>query len=210
MTAPAWIALVLAAAAACWDWWAVARDRTNLEYVAKPLTLLALIAVAITIEPGDEGRRVLVVVALLFSLAGDVFLMLPRDLFLAGLASFLAGHLAYIAGFFAEGVDIVPLLVGGLVLCLLAWVLLAPVVRSLMTRRSRLVGPVLVYAAVITTMVAASLGYGHPVAVAGALSFYASDFLIARTRFVAAFRGDRVAIMTTYHVGQAMLVLSLL
>src|SRR5439155_19256377 len=39
------------------------------------------------------------VIALALGLASDVFLMLPRDMFVAGLVAALVEHLAYIAGF---------------------------------------------------------------------------------------------------------------
>ena len=39
------------------------------------------------------------VAALVLCLAGDVFLMLPQDLFVAGLASFLMTHVAYVVAF---------------------------------------------------------------------------------------------------------------
>lgn len=41
----------------------------------------------------------LLIGALLFSLAGDVFLMLPGNYFIPGLASFLVAHVFYIALF---------------------------------------------------------------------------------------------------------------
>ena len=43
------------------------------------------------------------VAALVLSLAGDVFLMLPKDLFVFGLGAFLLGHLAYIVGLHVDG-----------------------------------------------------------------------------------------------------------
>ena len=99
MTSPAAFFLGLAAAFAVAKWWAVWRRAKGLEYVAKPVTLLALIATAATLVPEDDVRQKWFLLALVLSLAGDVFLMLPRDLFVAGLASFLAAHVAYIAGF---------------------------------------------------------------------------------------------------------------
>ena len=45
------------------------------------------------------------VAALVLSLVGDVFLMLPQDLFVFGLGSFLLGHIAYIVGMHVDGVD---------------------------------------------------------------------------------------------------------
>ena len=43
----------------------------------------------------------------MFSLAGDVLLMLPRDQFVAGLSAFLVAHLCYIAGFWTDGPGLV-------------------------------------------------------------------------------------------------------
>jgi alkylglycerol monooxygenase len=66
--------------------------------VAKPLTMLLALAVVFT-QPAS-GERGLLCGALLASLAGDVFLMLPgAQWFIPGLASFLVAHLCYIALF---------------------------------------------------------------------------------------------------------------
>jgi uncharacterized membrane protein YhhN len=46
-------------------------------------------------------------------------------------------------------------------------------------------------------------------AAAGAAAFYCSDALIAWNRFVREQRHGRLAIITTYHVAQALLVASL-
>jgi uncharacterized membrane protein YhhN len=69
--------------------------------------------------------------------------------------------------------------------------------------------PVQAYVGIISLMVVAAFGAGDPVAVAGALLFYASDACIAWSRFIHPFPRHRLAIMTTYHLGQALLVLSL-
>jgi len=89
VTAGAWTLLVLAAALSAGDWLAVARDDKRLEYVCKPGALAALIGVAVTLDPAHGDVRAWFVLALALSLAGDVFLMLPSDRFVAGLASFL-------------------------------------------------------------------------------------------------------------------------
>src|SRR5436190_302342 len=83
-TAGAWLFLGLAALAAVGDWWAVARDRKHVEYVCKPATLALLVGVAATLQADDNVVRACFIVALLLSLLGDVFLMLPHDLFIAG------------------------------------------------------------------------------------------------------------------------------
>src|SRR5438067_2095120 len=88
------IALVAFGVFALLDWLAVSRSVRPVEYVAKPATLLALLVYAGCGHPSPW-----LVAALAFSLLGDVFLMLPADLFLAGLAAFLVAHLAYIGAF---------------------------------------------------------------------------------------------------------------
>jgi uncharacterized membrane protein YhhN len=73
-----------------------------------------------------------------------------------------------------------------------------------------MLGPVLAYMGVISAMVVCAVGTGRALTVAGALSFYVSDALIAWGRFVKPFPLGRLAVMVTYHVGQALLVLSLI
>ena len=48
-----------------------------------------------------------------------------------------------------------------------------------------------------------------PVAIAGAVLFYASDGILGWNKFVQPVPHGRVAIMTTYHLGQIGLVLAL-
>jgi uncharacterized membrane protein YhhN len=86
-----------------------------------------------------------------------------------------------------------------------------PIVRALRARREReLLAPVVAYMVVISLMVACALGTGDRVAIAGAALFMFSDSLIAWNRFVRPLSWAPVAIMVTYHLGQAGLVLSLL
>ena len=58
-------------------------------------------------------------------------------------------------------------------------------------------------------MLATALATGNVVAGAGAVLFVASDSMIAWDRFVRPFAWAPVAIMVTYHLGQAGLVASL-
>jgi uncharacterized membrane protein YhhN len=210
MSGAAALLVVLTLVVAVVDWIAVYRDKRPVEYVAKPLTMVVLIAAALAIEPVDDAVRVAFVVALVFSLAGDVFLMLPRNLFVAGLAAFLVGHLAYVVGLQLRGQSGLWFVIG------LAVVLLAVVfigVRILRAVRAgdepALAVPVTAYIAVISLMVASAFGTRNLFAIVGASLFYSSDALIAWNRFVAALPQGRVAIMITYHLGQIGLVLSL-
>lgn len=192
------------------DWYAVGTDNRPLEYAAKPATMVALFAATVAIDPHDEAVQTAFLVAIVFGLAGDVFLMLPKDLFVFGLASFLVGHLAYVWGMAIDGVEPAPAAVGG-VLVLVALVTLGRrivgAVRASAT--PELAAPVVLYMLVISAMVVAAFGIERPIAVVGALLFYASDALIGWTRFVGDVRHGRLLIITTYHLGQVGIVLSL-
>ena len=69
MTGSAFLLLALTAVVAVADWLAASTNRRGAEYVLKPLTMVGLIAVALTLEPSSDFARWLVVVALVFSLA---------------------------------------------------------------------------------------------------------------------------------------------
>ena len=205
MTDLAWVLLGAAAVFAVVDWVAVARGHTRAEYVAKPATTALLVGVALALHPEDRSQRAWFVAALVLSLAGDVFLMLPRDAFVPGLASFLLAHVAYIVGLAEEadeptGLIAIPVLfaiaVGRRVLASLDDPALRP--------------PVVAYMVVITAMAGTAIATGDARAAVGSVVFMASDSMIAWNRFVQPFPYARVAIMTTYHLAQALLVLSLL
>jgi len=203
------IALVVAGVFAVGDWVAVERANKRLEYACKPLTMVALIAAALTLDPVSSSQRWWFVAALVLSLVGDVFLMLPQDLFVAGLASFLLGHLAYIAGFLVRGLDAPNAIVGALAVVVIGAAVAPAVLGGVRRREPKLLGPVVAYMTVISVMVVCARGSGTLLASAGALVFYCSDALIAWNRFVRQQRHGRVAIMLTYHVAQALLVVSL-
>ena len=54
--------------------------------------------VALALDPVHGDMRTWFVIALVFSLLGDIFLMLPSDKFVFGLGAFLLGHVAYTVG----------------------------------------------------------------------------------------------------------------
>lgn len=209
MTATAWVLLALAAAAAVANWWSRLRDDQRVEYVSKPAVMVLLLGVALALDPASGGRRAWFCVALVLSLAGDVFLMLPRDRFVPGLASFLLAHLAYVAGFLVDPPDGMAIVVSAVIVLLTAATLAAPLVWAIRRREPSLTGPVVAYMAVISVMVTLAVATGDVLAGAGAIAFFVSDYLIARTRFLRPLSWGPVAIMVLYHLGQTGLVLSL-
>ena len=197
--------------------WAVARGRKDVEYVAKPGCMLFLIAAAITLDPSDSGARVALVAALVLSLAGDVFLMLPGrqpgsegpNLFVAGLGSFLVAHLAFVAAFFMAGTEAGWLAAGAVAGVAVVVFVGRPVLAAVRaSSEPALAGPVGAYILVIAAMLISATGTGDALAIAGALSFATSDSLIARERFLVKAAWAPLAIIVTYHLAQALLVLS--
>lgn len=160
--------------------------------------------------PASSFYRYAIIAGLLFSLAGDIFLMLPRDRFIPGLVSFLIAHLFYIAAFWFEGGralsawSVIPFLIyGGLMLSTL-W-------RDLGKMRL----PVMIYMLAILMMgwTAASRllvtgERGSMLAFTGALLFIASDSMLAIDRFRGRFKGAQAYILTTYFAAQWLIALS--
>jgi uncharacterized membrane protein YhhN len=207
VTTAAWVLLALAAVFAIGNWIAVVTGSKPLMYVCKPATLAFLIAVALALDPTYGDLRTWFVVALAFSLLGDIFLMLPSDKFVFGLGAFLLGHVAYTVGLnlHTEGLWLfaipIPIVAGALAVRL---------VRGIRRQgEDALVPPVIAYVVVIGAMVCSAVASGNALAATGALLFMASDALIGETRFVKAQVWGGLAIMVTYHLGQALLTLSL-
>ena len=70
------------------NWIAVARDSAWLEYVSKPSATIAFLIVVAPLDVPHDFAWSLLLVAFVFCLAGDVFLMVPTNAFVPGLASF--------------------------------------------------------------------------------------------------------------------------
>jgi uncharacterized membrane protein YhhN len=126
------------------------------------------------------------------------------------LSSFLLAHVAYVVGFAVAGFDTGTALIGLAVVAVAAGTVGVRIIGTVRSAHAALFPPVVVYMTVISAMVLVAFGSKEPVAIAGALLFYCSDSLIAWDRFVAPKRWARPAIMATYHLAQAALVLSLL
>lgn len=183
------------------------------HFVFKPLTLLvAIFVVAARAYSTGAGVRfnLYLLAALVASLAGDVFLMLPGNYFIAGLASFLVAHLFYIA-LFRQGVPWFPSqralgLTLGLGGTMYAWVwggLTDPVLRV----------AVAAYVSVIALMVAQAMGRALVLRDASATAvgvgagvFMLSDSLIAINRFVQPLPLVSLSVLASYYTAQILIV----
>jgi uncharacterized membrane protein YhhN len=200
------------------DWAAVAKGWRRLEYVAKPAAMVALLAWLLIWMPLTGARccwpwpLAWFALGIICSLAGDVLLMLPERFFLVGLVAFLLAHVAYIVGFNIDGLLlpveallVVPVGMAG------AWLFWRVSAALAAKGRSKLRGPVAVYAAVISLMVVSAVTtlfrpywIGTPAALAsiGAVLFFVSDALLAWNRFISPVRHGKLLIIVAYHLGQ--------
>jgi len=182
-------------------------------WLAKPLASTAFLAVALDADAlaTPYGRGILAGLAL--SWLGDVLLIPRRSprLFLAGVASFLLGHVAYAIAFVARGIDtgaasVTAVIVFALAALVLRW--LSPHVGADM----KLAVPT--YVLVISLMVIAAVGtytlLGNAWIPVGAIAFYLSDLSVARDRFVAEEFVNRIWGLPLYYAAQVVLAWSVL
>ena len=210
MNAAAFLFLSIALVIAVIDWLAVSLDNRVMEYVCKPLTMVALVCVALALDPTSDAARWLLVVGLVLSMAGDIFLMLPADLFVPGLASFLLAHIFYVVALAALGISPGGVLTGLAIAGVAAIVVGRRIVGGAAASDAALRLPVIAYMAAISAMVTFAFGTGLVFAVVGALLFFVSDAVLGWTRFVSQFPRSRSVVMVSYHLGQMGLVLALI
>jgi len=199
------------------DWIAAEKKLKPLEYVAKPATMLALLC-WMWQSTGWGGSMLWFTLGAVFCLAGDVFLMIPRDMFIFGLLAFLLGHMCYVIGLN----NIAPYvnLWGGFLIVILGiylWWLYPKLAGGLSSKgKMSLKIPVLIYSLVISLMVYSALmtwtrpGWFTVAALSvsvGAVLFYASDSMLAWDRFLNPLSHARLRVMTTYHLGQIGIIL---
>ena len=203
---------VLPAVLALVDGDAVARGDRRTETWAKPATLGALIVVALVLGATDTSAGQWLLVALVLSLAGDVFLLGDSDTrFRLGLGSFLLGHLAFVVSFTRLGLESPGWLWIAWLVLFVCLITTRRVVPATFLRGGRaLAFPVAIYTVVIGAMVIFAFDTGEPLIAAGATVFAASDSILAVNRFVSPRPWAPVAVMVTYHVGQALIVAGLL
>ncbi|MGB3176421.1 MAG: lysoplasmalogenase [Albidovulum sp.] len=196
------VCAVLYAIKYCW------RDPSLAKSLAKTGSTLAL-----AVAGGVLGAPVLIFVGLAFGALGDYALSRPGErAFLAGMAAFATGHLAYAAVFLVHGGGDVPF---GSALALLALAIstefwLAP-------RTGTLRWPVRGYVVVISLMGFAALTLDpsqYGVALAGAGLFVLSDLLLATEIFVVAASGPRRVLShllwCAYWAGQGLILWGML
>jgi uncharacterized membrane protein YhhN len=184
----------------------------SLKMVFKPITTAVIIYFAF-LQGGSSFPfyKIMILIGLGLSLVGDIFLMLPRERFVAGLVAFLTAHLVFISAFVFD----FPLHYN--------WMYLAPValyllilLKMLMPHTGKMTLPVVVYALVIGTFLwLAGCRYGtQPAegtfyALSGALLFVLSDSLLAFNKFVKTLKWAPGVLMVLYWAALYFLALSI-
>lgn len=188
-------------------WAARAMSRARWEWLFKPLASLGFLALAVLDGLPETPYGQIMLGGLVLAALGDV-LLIPkqRRYFLAGLVSFLLGHVAYAVAFGVRGLD--PTVVGAatVVVALVA----IPIVRWLWPHvDGPMKGPVAAYMLVISAMVALAAGtvvpYGDPRILLGAIAFYLSDIAVAQQRFVRSSFLSRAWGLPLYYAAQLVL-----
>ncbi len=184
-------------------------DRTNNRvghYIFKPFTMLLIIGAALSNGLPDTLFTQCLLIGLLLSLCGDVFLMLPKDRFVAGLASFLLAHIAYLVAFF----QLYQISVTWGWVAILAIIVVA-FYRLLSPTLGQLKIPVMVYIAAIIAMLwmAGELYFTqasnlHLLLLVGAIIFAVSDSALAWNKFKQPFKGAQWVILLTYFAAQSL------
>lgn len=196
---------------------AVSKNVQRMEYVTKP-AVMACLFLWLYSRTGLQGNALWFGLGILFSLIGDVLLMLPGDsMFLPGLIGFLLAHISYISGFrealiAMNGRAFVLAMIVIAINGLLLW-------RIVQTMRAKgtnnLVIPVILYGIVISVMLFAALSTIYNPAwktisavfvSVGAFLFCVSDAMLAWTKFVGPIKNGRVTSVFFYHLGQIGLI----
>ncbi len=191
------------------NWWSRLTTSARIEAWAKPLTTMLVIGLAIANE-SPTGRVATAVIALVFCLWGDIALMAPIDNFVLGLASFLIGHVIFIALFVQYGMPHVALAAVALALmAVLAATAGRRIVSGAIAKDPALRVPVIAYLVVISAMTVCGWATGRGWVIAGATLFVISDSLLGWRAFVRERSWMAVAVMVTYHAAIVSLALSL-
>ena len=179
-------------------------------YLFKPLTMVFILLIAVLTGKPDFSRyKYAIIAGLLFSLAGDVFLMLPSDRFVAGLVSFLFAHLFYITAFtsgtgFGFSWRLLPCVIYGIFM----FSILAPYL-------GKMKWPVVVYMVVILVMAWQAWEQWRQteqsaalLALLGAILFVVSDSALAVNRFRGQYKSAPAVVLSTYFAAQWLIARS--
>jgi uncharacterized membrane protein YhhN len=189
----------------------------KLEWAAKPAVMVALFIWLWTFA-GFSGTLFWFGLGIIFSLMGDILLMISLDrFFIFGLGAFLMAHAAYVIGF---NIPLPEISLWGIVFAIMVSLGGARVIRRIVNaldskRQSRMRIPIMIYSIVISIMLLSAMlklmdinwSAGSALLVSGgAFLFYISDIILAWNKFVVPIQHGRIYNIAAYHLGQIMLI----
>lgn len=183
-----------------------------LIYIFKPLATILIFGIALANWILEKQNYALwICLGLVFSLAGDVLLLWPEKLFVAGLVAFFFAHVAYLAAFTCGTKFPASRAVLGFYLAFAVTTYFALSARL----PAELKWPVVLYAFAVATMAAQAMGRylqfqtgAAGFAAAGGILFLVSDGLLAFDRFWAGIPYDAVVVLLPYYLAQVLIALS--
>jgi uncharacterized membrane protein YhhN len=198
-------AFAIAAVAAVANWWVRVRPSGIVELITKPLVTVMMIVAAAAIHANPTSAKPWVVAGLICCLVGDIALLFQVDKFIVGLAAFLVGHVLFAVAALRIGAHWPWIVIPAVVLA----ATLAFIGRRIIGSSGSLAPAVGAYFAVITAMALLLTITLRPFAIVGASAFVVSDAILGWNKFVKEHRFGPLAVMVTYHVALAGLVLML-
>jgi uncharacterized membrane protein YhhN len=214
--------LIISFLSAIIDWLAVLLQIKWLEYIFKPLTIVLLILWFFRKLPSDKPLIAWIILAgLVFSLFGDIFLMLPADWFLAGLIAFLIAHIAYTFGFNSGGIQLrLSSIFIAVIVFTIATIIYLQLRNGLKASGNEgLILPVTFYVIVISIMLWSAsttffredwLTQAAILVTIGAGFFFLSDAMLGWNRFVDAIPQGNLFVIVTYHTAQYLISFGIL
>lgn len=173
------------------------------DFVVKAIPAISLSILALTTVSGLRGK--LLFVALLFCAAGDVGLELEAGkYFIAGLGFFLIAQILYIVTFsrdFKAQKSRIPIIIFLIIYAVSIAFILTPSLKEMTI-------PVYFYITAITTMsiFAALRASKNKLVLYGALSFIASDSVLAVNKFMMPVPASDYLVMVTYYLALFLIV----
>lgn len=208
-----YIWFILALVFAALEVFAVSKNLQKLEFIAKPAVMVCLFLWLYT-TTGLQGNAFWFGLGILFSLLGDVLMMVPRDsMFLLGVVVFLVAQIAYITGFREE---LTAVNTWSLILLVFIAINVSRILRRIAGAvrakgEDQMIIPILAYGTVISVMLYAAMStiynpaWNNAAAFfvsTGAFLFCASDGILAWNRFVSPVKNGRIFSITLYYLGQ--------
>lgn len=185
-------------------------DKPLLRAAGKPFASLGFLVAAAGFGAFESNYGRIVFLGLVLGALGDVFLLgRARQFFVAGLVSFLLGHVAYVVAFASLGMSLPQTLAAAVAIAILLFF----VGRWVFPHAPEMRVPIAIYMLVIGLMCVAAIGaagLGAPWMIpVGALMFTASDVAVVRDRFVAKGFINRAWGLPLYYGAQLLIAWSI-